>query len=469
MTTSQSPPPPPPAERKSIVIIGGGIIGSTTAYYLTRHPNYDRTRHRITLLEATGIASGASGKAGGLLALWAYPSCLVPLSFRLHEELSDEHGGETRWGYRRVGVGSVDLVGRKLESSSGKAAASATTTTTTTMMGNGKGEDIRGIHRADVASDGNLEVKDDAHVSLQKRSTESYARMRKIGLPDDLDWVHEDTVRGYEAMGGPDDTAQVHPYQFTTSMAELAAESGVEIVLGSVTKIAADPTGTGHRVTYTPTTESKNPNFSSSGSGAAEQTISATDVVVTAGPWTSTILPQAPIGALRAHSVTIRPTRPVSAYCLFTSLRIPKDFRPGSRCRPMTVTPEIYARPNNELYACGAGDHLVALPKSSADVQVDDSRCQDIIDYCSSFSDEMRDGQVLVRQACYLPQVESAVVAGPLVGPTPTKGIWLAAGHTCWGIQNAPATGKIMSEFVFDGQSTSATVESLDPRKAMRG
>jgi hypothetical protein len=50
--------------------LGGGIIGSTTAYFLTRHPKYDPVKHTITLLEATKIAGGASGKAGGLLGLW---------------------------------------------------------------------------------------------------------------------------------------------------------------------------------------------------------------------------------------------------------------------------------------------------------------------------------------------------------------------------------------------------------------
>ena len=66
---------------------GGGIIGSTTAYYLSNHEKFDRERDSITLLEATKIAGGASGKAGGLLALWAYPSCIVPLSYRLHKEV----------------------------------------------------------------------------------------------------------------------------------------------------------------------------------------------------------------------------------------------------------------------------------------------------------------------------------------------------------------------------------------------
>jgi len=51
-------------QRKNIVIIGGGIIGCTTAYFLTRHPSFDPAKHTITLLEASKIAGGASGKAG---------------------------------------------------------------------------------------------------------------------------------------------------------------------------------------------------------------------------------------------------------------------------------------------------------------------------------------------------------------------------------------------------------------------
>lgn len=434
MTTSQP--------QKTIVIIGGGIIGSTTAYYLTRHAAYNPALHKIHLIEATSIASGASGKAGGLLALWAYPSCLVPLSFKLHAELAREHGGAERWGYRGVGVGSIELAGRKIDGA-GKGAKG----------GKGHGEDIRGLHRPDVASDGNVDVN--ARVSLQKRSKESYARLRKAGLPDDLDWVADETVRAYESMGSPEDTAQVHPYQFTTSMAQLAEEKGVNVILGSVTQIIDDASGgsNSHVVKYT-----------DKATGTAQE-LSATDVIVTAGPWTSRILPSAPIGSLRAHSVTIRPTRPVSAYCLFTSISLPKNFKTGTASRAMTVTPEIYARPKGEIYACGEGDHLAPLPASTAEVHVDDARCQDIVDYCAAFSDEIRDGDVLVRQACYLPQVEGRV-SGPLVGRTARNNIFLAAGHTCWGIQNGPATGLLMSEFVFDGEARSADVRSLDPRRA---
>ena len=70
---------------------------------------------------------------------------------------------------------------------------------------------------------------------------------------------------------------------------------------------------------------------------------------------------------------------------------------------------------------------------------------------------------MLLRQACYLPSV--SLGGGPLIGETGITGLLMAAGHTCWGIQNSCATGKLMSEFVFDGKAHSADISSLDPRK----
>lgn len=420
------------SSKKEIVIVGGGIIGSTTAYYLTRHPKYNPDLHSIRLIEGTNIAAGASGRAGGLLALWAYPSCLVPLSFKLHSDLAKEHDGANRWGYRRLSCGELTAQGRIVKAKpSGSSEVKGTT------------EETAGLHSTGGRVDGN--------VSLQKRSPESLKNLRKAGLPEDLDWFADECVQAYDAMGTPENTAQVHPYQFTTSMAELAADKGVNIIMGTVSDIKS--TASGHSVSYTPKDSQDT------------QTITATDVVLTAGPWTKRLLGQAPISALRAHSVTIRPSRPTSAYAIFTSISLPNDFREGLKSRSQHVTPEIYARPNDELYACGEGDRTVPLPKTAGDVAVDEKRCQDIVDYVSSISDELSDGKVLTRQACYLPQVDGG--GGPLVGPTHEKGLWLAAGHTCWGIQNGPGTGKVISEFVMDGEASSARVSSLDPRRVL--
>jgi glycine/D-amino acid oxidase-like deaminating enzyme len=390
--------------------VGGGIIGSTTAYFLSHHEKFYRETDTITLLEATKIAGGASGKAGGLLGLWAYPTCIVPLSYKLHQELAQKHGGADRWGYRAVHVGQLDMYG------------------------------ILSKKKGSSATNGDS-------VSLEKRTQKAIGLLRAAGVPKDLDWIAAEGIQSYEEMGTPATTAQVHPYQFTTSMAQLASENGVKIIYGSATSIAQD-SGAVKSVTY----KAKDTG--------EESTLAADTVILTAGPWTKTIWPQAPISALRAHSVTIRPTRPVSAYALFTSIDLPR----GTNRRGQTVTPEIYARPNQEVYACGEGDHLIPLPTSTDLVQCDESRCQEIFEQVASISEELRDGEVTARQACYLPNVEGRS-GGPLIGETSVKGLLMGAGHTCWGIQNGPATGKVLSELAFDGKVVSAQIGSLDPRK----
>jgi glycine/D-amino acid oxidase-like deaminating enzyme len=205
--------------------------------------------------------------------------------------------------------------------------------------------------------------KSEDSVSLQKRTNKAIGLLRAAGVPKDLDWVAAEGIQSYEEMGTPLTTAQVHPWQFTTSMAELAEEKGVKIVYGSATDIAQENNTV------------KSVSYKSRDSGE-EKTLEADTVILTAGPWTKTIWKAAPISALRAHSVTIRPSKPISAYCLFTSIDLPS---PNPR-RTTTVTPEIYARPNNEVYACGEGDHLIPLPTSSDLVKCDESRCQDIVD-----------------------------------------------------------------------------------------
>ncbi|CAD0091261.1 unnamed protein product [Aureobasidium mustum] len=392
-------------EQKNIVIIGGGIIGATSAYFLTHHPSYNPEKHKVILLEATKIAGGASGKAGGLLALWAYPSSIVPLSYKLHKQLADKYDGDERWGYRQVHCGSVDCKGRQLQKP------------TDTVKG--KDNEMNGKNAGD---------REKHSVSLEKNPPKVSAKLAARGIPKDLDWIHPDCLRMYDEMGDPSTTAQVHPYQFTTSMADLAAEKGADVRVGAAVKsINHSKDGKSvESVTY----EDKNDNNK-------EVTISATDVIISAGPWTREVYPDAPISATRAHSVTVRPTREISAYALFTEIRLPAGFggatdKAKKSWGEQHVSPEIYTRPKNEVYACGEGDHMVPLPKSSDLVEVDEQRCQDIVDYVSSISDELRDGEVTARQACYLPNVRGG--NGPLIGHTGVKGLLIAAGHTCWGM-----------------------------------
>lgn len=86
---------------QNTVIIGGGIQGISLAYYLTQRGE------KCTLIERSGVASAASGKAGGFLAREWGSGPTVQLhhqSFDLHEQLAAELGIES---FRRIPVLSV--------------------------------------------------------------------------------------------------------------------------------------------------------------------------------------------------------------------------------------------------------------------------------------------------------------------------------------------------------------------------
>ncbi|WQF79816.1 Putative FAD dependent oxidoreductase, FAD/NAD(P)-binding domain superfamily [Colletotrichum destructivum] len=451
-----TPPPLPtmdPQAKRNIVIVGGGIIGSTTAYFLTRHPKYNPALHQITILEATSIAAGASGKAGGLLALWAYPQCLVPLSYRLHKELATEHGGNKRWGYRRVKCGSFEARVTKQMLDKPKPLLKPTPKqepeaieSSTNGVGGGS------------SSNGELgQEQEKGWEKLPKQDEAAESMLEESVLPRDLDWVDREAVESYAEMGmpGATETAQVHPYHFTRSMAALAQDKGVEVRINAQLKSISSSGDGVESVEYL-----------DRGSGETRTIDGVTDVLVSAGPWTGRLLPRSKVTGLRAHSVVY--DADVSPYAVFTSIKLPADFVPEHRAskgqrrkHKRVVDPEIYARPGGEVYACGEPDEDVPLPDTADKVQVDEANCDDITSYIATVSPALAAAPVKAKQACYLPQHDS----GPLIGATSVPGLWLAAGHTCWGIQNGPATGKLMSEYILDGKPSSADISSLDPRR----
>lgn len=353
---------------------GGGIIGCTTAYYVTRHPRFNPALHTVTLLEASTIAAGASGKAGGLLALWAYPSCLVPLSYRLHAELAKEHKGAERWGYRRVGCGTISAIVKDtdLKKQTGLAGVAQKVEETASAVLNGVANLSNGNNSPPVKStsiekpepsgtDNPLPVQstipdgsssDKAWEKLPKQDAAATAHLYDSPLPTDLDWIDGSLVQSYETMGlaprnGETETAQVHPFHFTTAMAELARAAGVDIRLGAkVTQINHTKAGL------------QSVEYENRETGETVVMNDITDLVVAGGPWTGKLLPRSKVEGLRAHSVVLEAD--VSPYAVFTDIQLPSDYVPEhrktkgqKRKHRGNVDPEIYARPFGEVYACG--------------------------------------------------------------------------------------------------------------------
>ena len=150
-----------------ILICGGGVIGACAAYFLALR-GVD-----VIVVERTGVACAASGKAGGFLALdWCAGTALDALarrSFALHAELASRIGND--WSYRRMTV-----------------------------------------YSGFVAPDGDAR--------RHKRSA--------------LDWLRAGTVISHR-IGTPDTTASVHPRKLTESMMRAAQKHGAQLRPGQVT------------------------------------------------------------------------------------------------------------------------------------------------------------------------------------------------------------------------------------------
>jgi hypothetical protein len=384
-----------------------------------------------------------------LLALWAYPECLVPLSFRLHAKLAAEHDGANKWGYRKLKCGSVSTtvtgeklaavarsVKRKREPEPEDLEESAIRTATSSakdgeengtmtakavveapiearvldglteknklltgeagaittekkenniqagtaadgeqadgkekqILGQGKEQGENGNDKEETrAEEGGKEKEKEIPSErkdwekLPKQDEAATALLEESPLPTDLTWIDPTTVEGYAEMGTPTktDTAQVHPFQFTTGIAALAQEAGVKIMtMTRVTKVLASKTAL------------EGVEYVDRQTGESRTLRDVTDVVVCAGPWTGKLLPRAKVEGLRAHSVVWEAD--VSPYAVFTDIDLPAEYIPEHRARMGQkkrhrgrVDPEIYARPFGEVYACGRLSSLMVQTSNS--------------------------------------------------------------------------------------------------------
>jgi glycine/D-amino acid oxidase-like deaminating enzyme len=365
------------------------------------------------------------------LAAWANPSNLARLSFDLHDQLARDHNGADLWGYRRVRCGQLTAVVSQRKDAS----------------------------KLEPSSHPNIELGKWWARDLKKSSV----------LPKDLDWFDPNSAQAYEEFADTTSTAQVYPFQFTNSMARLAEQNGARIIIGKVESINCCNTdgtaeSTSPLTSFDNLTQKKVASITYVDKITLEKhTLPTSTVVLAAGPWTPTLFPKVRIHPLRAHSVTIKLQRPVSAYCLFSDIRLSDSRLTVGATKPISL--EIYARPNNEVYICGQGDLDIPLPPPTTTAEVSSNSCNDIINAAMSVSDELRNGKVTGRRACYLPTLDVGTSSDPLVGQTELAGLVLATGHSCWGISNAPATGKAISELVLDGKVSCMDMASLDPRR----
>jgi glycine/D-amino acid oxidase-like deaminating enzyme len=238
------------------------------------------------------------------------------------------------------------------------------------------------------------------------------------------------------ALGSTETTAQVHPARFTAALLDAARTRGSVLRIGVVEDVVErDGTARGVRVDG--------------------ETIDADAVVLAMGPWTSRFarrlgLPS--VRGLKGYSVTLTAVA-VPAHALFV------DYRMADGCQ---LEPEIFPRPDGDVYVCGMADPA-PLPDSPEAVEVSDVACATLARAAGRVSSALAGARIDRRQACYRPVTDDNL---PLIGRVPElAGAYVATGHGPWGILNAPATGLALAELILDGAPSSVDLRPFDPAR----
>lgn len=250
-------------------------------------------------------------------------------------------------------------------------------------------------------------------------ATEGRSNGRQTRLP----WLgHSVAITGQ--IGGPETTAIVEPRAFTTG---LMRASGAEVKRGTVIGLA-------------------------DGGVALEggETVPADTVVIAMGPWSNFEgLPS--VFGLKGHSLVFRTGDAIPAEALFL------EYREASG---EVLTPEIFPRADGTVWACAVSS-TARLPRDPAEVAADAGAHARLEALCRSLAPALAEAPIVAKQACFRPVTEDGL---PLIGRVPgIDGVYVATGHSVWGMLNAPATGEAMAGLILDGASAHVDLAPFAP------
>ena len=238
------------------------------------------------------------------------------------------------------------------------------------------------------------------------------------------------------ALGTTETTAQVHPARFTTALIDAARALGTELHVG----VVEDLVPRGHAV---------------AGVRVDGTTLEADAVVVAMGPWTGRLAPRLRlprVEGLKGYSVTLEGAD-VPAHALFLEYRTAEG---------RSLEPEIFPRPDGDVYVCGMADPT-PLPDEPEAIEVSEAACDTLARAAGRVSSALAAARIDRRQACYRPVTDDGL---PLIGPIPgLAGGYVATGHGPWGMLNAPATGLALAELIVDGAASLVDLRPFDPTR----
>ena len=185
------------------------------------------------------------------------------------------------------------------------------------------------------------------------------------------------------------------------------------------------------------------------------KTVEGDAVLLACGPWTANIMT-----GIKYHSVII-PTEKVLRQCVFFV---------GNG------DPEVYVRPDSTAYCTGFPDAPIRVTELPGQEEVRPEAVGRIVTAVreASGKNEASGGALAAEptstQACYLPSTPDGL---PIMGKLPSDvvdgcdNVFVAAGHTCWGILLGPASGETMANQIATGETATDHV-SLVPFDPVR-
>jgi glycine/D-amino acid oxidase-like deaminating enzyme len=236
-------------------------------------------------------------------------------------------------------------------------------------------------------------------------------------------------------LGSAGTTAQVNPAAFTNAMMRAAQARGATLRLGTVSGLlrrGGDVVGV----------------------ELDEETIEADAVVVAMGPWSvlaARWLSLPPVFGLKGHSIVFKTGELIPPEALFLEYQ----ETAGSM-----LSPEIFPRPDGTTYVCAISSES-PLPVDPMSVVPDDGAMDRLKALCGRISPVLAACPVVAGGACFRPVTQDGL---PLIGAVAgARGVYVATGHSVWGILNAPATAEAVAELVLDGAARTIDLSRFDP------
>jgi glycine/D-amino acid oxidase-like deaminating enzyme len=256
--------------------------------------------------------------------------------------------------------------------------------------------------------------------------------------PAKLDWL-SDGVVVVDRLGTPETTAIVHPRKFTSAMMSAAQSYGAELRAGRVTGMVRSADGSAVK-----------------GVEVDGAVLEADAVVIAMGPWSLMAAAWMHLPAVfgqRSPSLVYDTGTDVTADALFL------EYHEGSA---VAATVEVFPRADGSTLITASSDQA-PLPLDPAVVTADQNEVDRLQAISERLSPFFRPERIIARQACFRPVTQDGL---PLIGKVPQiEGVYVATGHSVWGILNAPATGQALAELIAEGVSLTTDLEPFDPAR----